>query len=115
MKKEEILEMSRKENKKRDAYDLEISQKATNMASIFTLLLVFIFFSLEIFIVGKTNYGLYAIITIFNGVNYLYNGIRNEKNRKLNIFTGIIWLLLTVICTYGYINHLIDISEIITK
>lgn len=108
MKKEE-----KKTNKKKDPKEIEFENKAVNCAAIAVLFLAFIFFVLEIAITGKTNYGLYAIITIFNGALYLYKSIKSEKNRKLNITSAVLWLLLTGICIYGYIDHLIEISEIL--
>lgn len=111
MEKEEILNMSKEENKKKDYYELELDTKATKLGAILMLFLTLIFFALEIFITGKTNYGLYGLIAIFNAGTYSYKAIKTKT--KLSIFTAILWTLFTCICIYGYITNLIETSTIL--
>ena len=56
MKKEEILEMSRKENKKKDLAVIEIENKAVKIAALSMIILTTIYFCLEIIVQGKINY-----------------------------------------------------------
>lgn len=102
MKKEEILEASKRENKKKDVYEIEVDSKAGQYAAISMLLLAFLFFTYEI-VTGKgSNPAFYSLITTFNTVIYGYKAIKLSKNRKLNIFTSITWGLLTVILILEY-------------
>lgn len=102
MKKEEILEASKKENKKKDAYAIEVEAKGAEIASILMLLLAFVYFTYEIFTGKGQNPGFYSLITIFNSALFSYKAIKLEKDRKLNSFTGIVWGLLTVMLIYSY-------------
>lgn len=102
MKKEEILEKSRKENKKKDLQEIEVELKASQYASIGMLLLAFIFFTCEI-VTGKgTNPAFYSLITLFNAIMFGYRGIKIEKNRSINVLTSVIWGLLTIILVLSY-------------
>lgn len=102
MKKEEILEASKKENKKKDMYEVQIEAKAGNYAAITILILAFIYYSYEIFKGNGSNPALYSIITLYNTVLFGYKGIKLEKCRKLNIFTAIVWGLLTIMLVLSY-------------
>lgn len=102
MKKEEILEASKKENKKKDVYEMEIELKGASIASICIISLACIYYIYEI-ITGKgRNDALYSIITLYNAILFTFKGIKFEKNKKLNIFTGIIWGLLTITLILSY-------------
>lgn len=104
MKKEEILEMSRKENKKKDLAEIEIDANASRLGALLMLLLAFLYFMYEIVIGRGTNEALYSIITIFNCGTFGYRAFKLEKNRKLNTFTSIIWGLLTILLALSYFN-----------
>ena len=102
MKKEEILEASKKENKKKDVYEIQIDAKACEYAAVSMLILAFIFFTYEIASGKGSNPAFYSLITLFNTVIYGYKAIKLSKNRKLNIFTSITWGLLTILLFLEY-------------
>ena len=104
MKKEEILEASRKENKNRDIYEKEVENKAGTNALVAMIVLTFIYFTYEIMSGKGTNYALYSLLTLYNTVFYGGKAIKLETRRKLNAFTAIIWGLLTVTLILGYFN-----------
>lgn len=104
MKKEEILEKSRKENKQKDLAELQVELKANQLAAGVMLILAFIFFSFEIFTGKGINPAFYSLITIFNTTTFGYRAIKLEKYKKLNTFTSIIWGLLTIILILSYFN-----------
>lgn len=104
MKKEEILEASRKENKKKDIYEIEVDAKACWIGAILMLILALVFYAYEIATGKGTNPAFYSIITIFNTGIYGYKAFKLKKNRKLNAFTAIIWGLLTLILLLSYFN-----------
>ena len=111
MKKEEILEKARKENKNKDLACIEAERKGAIFAALSMLLLSTVYYICGIFLTGKTNYGWYSIIAIYCAVIYGYKGIKVKS--KLNIVTGIIWLLVAIITTYSYISDLISGSNIL--
>lgn len=102
MKKEEILEMSRKQNKSKDMHEIEIETKGCKIAAIAMLLLATIYYCYEIFTLRAENIALYSLITIYCVVIYGYKGIKIKKNRMLNISCSIIWAILTIILVLEY-------------
>ena len=102
MKKEEILEASKKENKKKDVYELQVESKGANIAAVCMLILAAIYYSYEI-ITGKgSNPALYSFIAIYNVILFGYKAIKLEKSRKLNIFTSVVWAILTLMLVLEY-------------
>ncbi len=102
MKKEEILEMSRKDNQKKDIYEIEVERKGAVTAAICMLILSTIYYCYEIIIGKGQNYSFYSLIAIYCAVVYGYKAVKLEKRRKLYIFTSIIWALVTIITVIGY-------------
>ena len=102
MKKEEILEASKKENKKKDIYAVEVEAKGANYAGICMLILAGIYFCYEILSGKGENVALYSIITIYNSVLYGYKAIKISERRKLSAATSIIWGILTITLILEY-------------
>lgn len=102
MKKEEILEKSKKENKNKDMYAIEVEAKGANYAGIAMLLLAFVYFIYEIFTGKGSNPAFYSIITIYNAILYGYKAIKIGTHRKLNAFTSFVWGLLTLMLILSY-------------
>lgn len=102
MKKEEILEASKKENKNKDMYAVQIESKGANYAGVSMLLLACVFFTYEIVSGKGSNPAFYSIITIYNAVLYGYKAIKIAHRRKLNIFTSAVWGLLTIMLVLEY-------------
>ena len=96
MKKEEILEASKKENKNKDMYAIQVEAKGGTYASVAMLVLALIYYGYEIFTGKGSNPAFYSIITIYNSVFYGYKALKVEERRKLSIATSIIWTLLTI-------------------
>lgn len=102
MKKEEILEASKKENKKRDAYELEVESKGAQYAALGILLLTTVFYVYEIVTAKGSNPALYALIAIYCSIAYGYKAIKLERARKLHVFTAITWGLVTIMLVIEY-------------
>lgn len=62
MKKEEILEKSRKENKNQDVYEKEVIIKGNRYACIAAVIVATILFVVQILVGGGMNYGIYAVV-----------------------------------------------------
>ena len=106
MKKEEILEKSKKENKNKDMYAVQVEAKGANIAGVMMLLLAAIYYVYEIINGKGSNPALYSIITIYNAVLYGYKAIKIETRRKLSIFISFIWGLLTIMLILSYFKVL---------
>ena len=102
MKKEEILEMSRKENKNKDMHEIEVENNGCKIAAIAMLLLATVYYCYEIFTAQGENITLYSLITIYCAIIYGYKGIKIEKNKILNISSSIIWSILTILLVLEY-------------
>lgn len=102
MNKEEILEASKKENKNKDVYALQVETKGASYAGITMLILAFIFFVYEIATGKGSNPAFYSIITTYNTVLWGYKAIKIEAGRKLNIFNSLIWGILTIMLILFY-------------
>ena len=102
MKKEEILEKARKENKNKDYVTLQESYKGATYAAIAMVLLAFVYFTFEI-ITGKgMNYELYSLVCLYNAVLNGWLAIKVKESRKLRIASVIIWGLLTIMLILEY-------------
>ncbi len=106
MKKEEILEKSKKENKNKDIYALEVENKGATIAAVVMVILAFIYFTYEIMSGKGTNEALYSIITVYNTILFGYRAIKIKEYRKINLATSIIWGLLTITLILSYFNVL---------
>ena len=102
MKKEEILEKSKKENKNKDIYALEVETKAANIAGLAIIILTAVYFTYEILSGKGTNYALYSLIALYNAIIYGYRAMKISHYRKINIFTSVIWSLLTILLVFEY-------------
>ena len=102
MKKKEILEASKRDNKKKDVFLLEVEAKGATYAGITMLILASIYYSYEIFTGKGSNPAFYSIITIYNTVLFGYKALKVADKRKLSITTSVIWGLLTIVLTLDY-------------
>jgi len=106
MKKEEILEMIRKENRNRDLVEVQIENKAVKYGAIGIVILSTIYFCMEIYIQARTNYGWYSIIALYCAIVYGYKGIKTK--RKFPIVCSMIWLVCAIGFIYSYIISLLE-------
>lgn len=102
MKKEEILAMSKKENKNCDCYEKEIDRKSGTYAGIAVVILAAVYFLIDLINGRNFNVQVYSIIALFDAIVYGYKSIKIEKNRVLNSITAVIWSILTVILILEY-------------
>ena len=102
MKKEEILEMSRKENKKKDVYESEVEKKGAVIAAVSMIILAGVYYCYEIISAKGQNYAMYSIISLYCAILFGYKGIKIEKKRGFNIFCSIVWALVTILTIVQY-------------
>lgn len=106
MKKEEILEMSRKENKQKDVYEIEIESKGCKIAVLAMLILITIYYCYELFTNKGENYTLYSIIALYCTILYGYKAIKLEKRRTIHVTCSISWGIITIITILKYFGVL---------
>ena len=102
MKKEEILAMSRKENKKKDVYEIEVENKGCKIAVLCMLFLITFYYCYEIIIGKGQNYTLYSLLAIYCTIIYGYKAIKLEKRRKLHILCTVLWGFMTITLILEY-------------
>ena len=102
MKKEEILEKARKENKNKDYVTLQESYKGATYAAIAMVVLAFIYFTFEIMTGKGMNYALYSLVCLYNAVLNGWLAIKVKESRKLRILSVIIWGTLTIMLILSY-------------
>lgn len=111
MNKESILEMSRQENKNTDLVGKNAELKASIIAGISMAVLSLVFYAAQIAFQGTCNWGLFAIITLYNAVMNTIKGIKTSK--KGAVIAGVIWLLLTIALSIAHFSNLIVTSTIL--
>ncbi len=104
MKKEEILEKSRKENKNKDMVTLQESYKGATYAAIAMVLLAFVYFTYEMLQGKGTNYALYSLICMYNAVLNGWLALKVKESKVLRIINFAIWGLLTIMLVLEYFN-----------
>ncbi len=110
MNKEQILEMSRQENKNKDLHEKEIENQYASIAGAAMAILSCIFFASEIIFNGRQNYGFYALIAVYDAILFFGKGIRLKQ--KTSIISGIIWGILAIGLILAYFYYLVKNSTI---
>lgn len=111
MNKEQILEMSRKENKEQDLYELHVSEKSATIGALIGVLICAVLFVSEIFICGNTNFSLWSIIAGINAGVGIYKGIKLRKTSTLA--TGIMYAVVAALMLAYSIYNLFTTSTIL--
>ena len=106
MNKEEILAMSREENKKKDPLTIEAAHKGATLTIIGTSIFAGVLYLSEMIVTGKQNPALWAVLCIMNCFLSLNNGIRLKQ--KTSMFAGIIWGILTIASTVSFVMNLAE-------
>ena len=102
MKKEEILEKSRKDNKNKDMYAIEVENKGVKIAALSMLCLATFYYCYEIITDRGENYAAYSIVSLYCTILYGYKAAKLESRRSLHIFCAIAWGLVTILTLIGY-------------
>lgn len=111
MNKESILEMSRQENKNKDLFGYNEELKASLYAGIAMAVLSAVIYVAQIVIQGKFDWGLFAVVTVYNAVINFVKGVKTSK--KDLIVAGILWAVTTVILLVAHFGTLIAASTIL--
>lgn len=104
MKKEEILEKSRAENKNQDIFEKEILKQASLISSIVLVCLATLFLVLQILAGGGINYSLYVMV--FSASMSMYWVKYHKLRRKLDLFLAAGQTLLVIAGSVAHICSL---------
>ena len=111
MNKEEILEKSRAENKNKDIYEQEILKQANSSAVIVMMVLATVFFAVQIFVGGGTNWGIWALVFSANMTTLWVKYIK--LRRKHELVMAIAYTILVAAFSGSHIYNLIVSSTIL--
>ena len=111
MNKEEILEKSRAENRNKDIYEKEVLKQASTSAVIVMMVLATIFFVVQIFVGGGTNWGIWALVFSANMTTFWVKYIK--LRRKHELVMAIAYTIFVSACSIGHIYDLIVSSMIL--
>lgn len=110
MNKDEILAKSREENRNKDVFEKEVSQIGGNLAAVVAAIFATIFFVIQIFVGGGTNFGLYAIVFSILATGHTTKAIYLKK--KSEIWLAIIYVSATLFFSIVHIHYLLTTSNI---
>ena len=111
MHKEEVLAKSRAENKNKDIYEQEVLKQAGTCAVIVTALLAAIFFAVQIFVGGGTNWGLWALVFSASMTTFWVKFIKLRRIHELLL--AIAYTVLVAAASGFHIYNLITSSTIL--
>ncbi len=100
MNKDEILAMSREENKDHDPLRKEVSLKGANLTVIVTSIASLLLYIIEETVTLNKNYAIWALICILNFTQCLYTGIKLKN--KWALIGGVSWGILTITALVGF-------------
>ncbi len=108
MKKEEILEASRKENKNKDLAELEAIRYAGSIAGKVGATVCCVISLLASLLAHIMLYSPWMIYFSIMGTTWLVRAIKLKK--KSDWVLGVMFLILSVLALVGIINRLLEVS-----
>lgn len=111
MGKEDILEMSRQENKNKDLVEESILEKSSEIACVVEIAIGCLLYAAEIIIQGRKNYGLVALCTSYTAIVQIMKAVK-MKNKK-SMVVGVMSVILTIIVLIAHFRNLIATSTIL--
>ncbi len=109
MNKEEILEMSRKENKNQDIYEQEVIVSGNRYACIAAGIIATVFFVIQIFTGGGMNFGMYAVVFSMPMACFWFKYIKLHKKHELLV--AICYSVCVVSFSAAYIVQLVTAAH----
>lgn len=106
MKKEEILEKSRQENKNQDIYEKQIITKGGYIGAVCSAILAVAFYIFQILIGQGQNYGLFAIVFCILAVEFTYKYIKLKNKHELLVV--ILYWIATLCFAAAHIINLLS-------
>ena len=111
MNKEEILAKSRAENKNKDVYEIAVLKQANSSGIIVMAVLAVVFFSVQIFVGGGQNWGMWALVFSPGMATSWVKYIKLGRKRELPI--AIAYTVIVAVSAGYHIYNLIAPSAIL--
>lgn len=111
MNREEILEKSRVENKNKDIYEQEVLKQASTAAVVVMMALATVFFAVQIFVGGGTNWGIWAVVFSTNMTTFWVK--YRKLRRRHELVMAILSTTIVAFFSAEHIYHLIASSTIL--
>lgn len=105
MNKDEILAKSRVENKNQDLYEKEVLTQASRASAGVMLIMISVYYVVEIIIAGEINLGIFSLLTASNGAQFWVKWAKLHRSHELAF--AMIYTLLTVALIGLYIWKLV--------
>ncbi len=111
MNREDILEKSRAENKNKDIYEQEVLKRGWEISVLAMVILAGVFFAVQIFVGGGTNYGLWAIV--FSGQMVTFWVKWSKLKRRHELALALSYTVVVIGASAAHIYNLITLSTIL--
>lgn len=102
--RDEILSKSRKENKDKDLFKIEVQVQAGNIGSLTAVVLATVFFVTQVLTDEGFDFGLYAIIVSISAAGFIFKAIRMKYKRDIILAT--VYTLATLFLSVAHIVKL---------
>ena len=110
LSREEILAISREENKNGDERDAQIYKRAMQLAFCIGVIVLGIIGIVSVIVIGETPIELYIVYMAMAAMMGLYCGIKSSKHRALFLAAGIVCTVAFVIMTVLWILKLCGVG-----
>ncbi len=111
MNKEQILEMSRKENKNRDVYEQEVLKQCGTAAYAVMAILATVLYAAQIMTGGGTSPGFYAIVASGQMATFWVKWFKLRRKHELAV--AIFFTIIVIVFLALHINYLVSTSTIL--
>jgi len=105
MNKDDILEMSRKENKGQDLFVAKVNENAATISSIVATLFATVLFIVQCLVKGEYNLALYAVMLVIGAATFTSKAV--FLKRKRDIVLAILFSIATLAVTAVYLYQMI--------
>lgn len=111
MDKEEILARSREENGNQDLYEKEVIIQGNRYACLAASILATLFFVIQIFTGGGSNYGLYAVVFAMPMAGFWMKWVKLHKKHEWLV--AVCYTVVVLVFSAAHIYGLISASRIL--
>ncbi len=108
MKKEEILEASRKENKNKDLAGMAVIRNAGSISGAVGATVCIVLSLLASTLADMMLYSPWIIYFSISGTNWLVRGIKQKK--KSDVIFAVMLLVLAILALIGFVTRLLEVK-----
>ena len=105
MNKDDILEMSRKENRGQDLFVAKVNESSATISSIIATLFATVLFIVQCLVKGEYNLALYSVMLVIGAATFTSKAV--FLKRKRDIVLAILFSIATLAVTAVYLYQMI--------